>query len=349
MMRMRRLRWDLGKEGSCESVASNKLMDLHSDLLSRLEASVFDEVIPLELMRKGFKHVVAEILSKRDLQSHPDKLKEGGVGLQVFALFSRKSKLEDLFLQLSLFEVMSKLYRISQVRFKENLEEYPGEGLSALLMVEGLCPIDDRLELVPLLWEKGVRVFALTWNRVNPYASGAVVRGRRKGFGLGPLAPEILDVLDGLGAILDVSHLSDEGVEELLHLWRGGLLATHSNLRELRDHPRNISIPLAKAIADRGGMIGVNLYPDFLPEPSLEGVVRTVGYALDKVGRYAVALGGDLDGIPSTPEGFRDARDYVRLIELISDRYGEDVAERVGYLNALEFLRRNLPPRDGSR
>ena len=114
------------------------------------------------------------------------------------------------------------------------------------------------------MYEKGTRLMTLTWNYENclgyPNSRDASVMGRGlKKFGL-----ETIEQMNGLGMLVDVSHLSDGGFWDCIRHSSAPVVASHSNVRALCDCPRNLTDEMLKALGEKGGAAGLNFYPAFL-------------------------------------------------------------------------------------
>jgi len=134
--------------------------------------------------------------------------------------------------------------------------------------------------------------------------------------------------------LIDVSHLSDAGYWDLLDVAKGPVMASHSNARAVCDHPRNMTDEMIQAMADRGGVMGMNFAPGFVhpTRATLQGVVDHVDHIVSLVGPDHVGLGSDFDGIPYTPEGLEDVTRMPGITgELVGRGYSEeDVGKILG-------------------
>ncbi|MFY9416452.1 MAG: membrane dipeptidase, partial [bacterium] len=125
--------------------------------------------------------------------------------------------------------------------------------------------------------------------------------------GLTSLGLETVAAMNRLGMVVDVSHLSPAGFWDVLEHSRHPVIASHSNARGLHDHPRNLDDEQIKALAARGGVIGINFAPQFLgPGARLETVLDHIDYIARLAGCDCIGLGSDYDGIAATPGGLED-------------------------------------------
>ncbi len=209
----------------------------------------------------------------------------------------------------------------------------------ALLALEGPEAIGCDPERLPGLRQKGFFLTTLTWNRKNPLAGSHLT-----GEGLTGQGIAFARQAWALGMGVDVSHLSDKAFWQLAELGEGPILASHSNSRAVCGNSRNLTDDQFRAIRDRGGLVGVNLYSLFLCQDrpaTLTDVCRHMEHFLDLGGENCLALGGDLDGCDSLPQGFTGLDSYNRLGQTLQDAgFGDRLIEKIFYDNAAAFFRR---------
>ena len=140
----------------------------------------------------------------------------------------------------------------------------PREGkLAAILSVEGAQAIEERLDLLPELWDlHGVRSIAPAHFTSNGWADSSADQPRHGG--LSPCSAAVRSPrMNRLGMIVDVSHLSDDAFWQVLDASTAPVFASHSSARALHDHPRNLSDEMIRAIRDKDGIVGITWYPDY--------------------------------------------------------------------------------------
>lgn len=123
----------------------------------------------------------------------------------------------------------------------------------------------------------------------------------------------------------DPRRLDDAAAWDVVRLGLGPVIASHANSRAVCAHTRNLSDDLFRAIRDSGGVVGLNLYTDFLGGGGMDTVVRHVEHLLDLGGDRTLALGGDLDGCDTLGGGITGVQDYPKLYAAIKAR-GYDAA-----------------------
>jgi len=166
----------------------------------------------------------------------------------------------------------------------------------------------------------------------NQLADG--VADRRTGGGLSELGVQAIEELDRLGMIIDVSHLNDDGFWDVLEQTKNPIIASHSNSRTVCNHPRNMTDEMITALAENGGVMGMNFAPSFVhkTDATLEAVIDHIDHIVDLVGPDHVGLGSDYDGIPSTPRGLEDVTKMPDITrELVKREYSrEDIQKILG-------------------
>jgi len=158
---------------------------------------------------------------------------------------------------------------------------------------EGGGPLQDDLSLLRSFYRLGVRCIQPAWIYRNLIADGVWERtdGKLSNFGV-----EVINEMNRLGMIIDVSHMTDEGFWDVMEITRKPIIASHSNARSLCEHPRNLNDEQIKALAENGGVMGVNVGMVYKDKPStLEGILRHVDYIVNLVGVNHVGLIGDLN------------------------------------------------------
>lgn len=149
--------------------------------------------------------------------------------------------------------------------------------------------------------------------------------------------------MNELGIAVDVSHLSDGGFWDVAKYSRGPIIATHSNARAKRCVSRNLSDDMIRAIADSGGIIGINFYSDFLSDASVSRISDILDHCrhIIRVGGEAVlGIGTDFDGMDIELE-INGAADMPKLAQaLVTGGFSELQAERICYRNAEAFFGR---------
>jgi membrane dipeptidase len=152
--------------------------------------------------------------------------------------------------------------KIGLARTATEVRQLAASGkLAAILSVEGAQAIEERLDLLPELWDLGVRSIAPAHFTSNSWADSSADAASHGG--LSPLGREAIGIMNRLGMIVDVSHLSDAAFWDVLKASTAPIFASHSSARAIFDHPRNLTDDMIKAIADGGGLVGITWFPEY--------------------------------------------------------------------------------------
>lgn len=308
------------------------VVDLHCDVLAKLltgEASSFDGP------------------GAEALDVTYGRLVEAGTALQTFAVYLPKRVPQtfasilaavDLFYQ----QVLARP-NIVFVRTAADLAGCGPGRPGVLLSLEGADGLQGDFAALRLLSHLGLRMLGLTWNDANWAADGVM---EPRGGGLTRAGRELVRVCNDLGIIIDVSHLSERAFWETADMSSRPFVASHSNVRTVCDHPRNLTDEQIRAVIAGGGLIGLTFVPWFVkdgrhvrPEHLLPHIERV----LELGGEHCLALGSDYDGIDRHIDRLSSPGETAELLELLAGRYGEELAERIARGNAFRFLSNQLP------
>jgi membrane dipeptidase len=266
-------------------------VDLHGDILLDV----------LERRRNGERKVLET--------HHLPALRNGRVRVQVLPIYIWSEYLPEGALRQAMLmvdalyqEVAESSAHFALVHTRADLERVLREDKIALILgFEGADPLGRNVELIRTFYRLGLRVVSLTWNRANLYAQGLAEDAQS---GVTSLGTELLSLMNEVGIVLDLTHLSPSSFWSALKSFKGQVMASHSNAIGVCPHPRNLTDDQIRAVADRGGLIGLNLVPRFVGgDDLLEGVVRHAEYIRNLVGLQCLALGPDfINYLPAVKE-----------------------------------------------
>ena len=219
---------------------------------------------------------------------------------QIFAIWKNRKEMDETAPEeefLMLYERAAALLgeaggRICWCRTADDMEEAHRAGKAAAFL--SLEDVSIAGKYSTRLKELGFSFAMLTWNYENRYACGASSDQHR---GLTEEGKELTKYLIDQGIILDISHLSDRGAEDLMTLTDKPIIASHSNVRSVCSRPRNLPEGLIRELIRRQGLIGINFFAPFVGEnPQVEDLLRHMDVIFSLGGEDVLALGGDLDG-----------------------------------------------------
>lgn len=198
-------------------------------------------------------------------------LKQGGVDLQFFALWPnpKKGKGKKMFNQtVMLLDSLTAIFNRNDVTLLTDIKNFkPIAGKQYVAIgLEGGSALENKVENLTYLFKRGVRYMGLTWNNNLSWAGSAKqeVQGVRKG--LDSLGVRIVQKMNQLGMMIDVSHVGEQTFYDVLKHSTKPVIASHSSVYALCSHYRNLKDAQIKAIAKNNGVIGVNFFPTFLVE-----------------------------------------------------------------------------------
>jgi membrane dipeptidase len=165
--------------------------------------------------------------------------------------------------------------------------------IALVLALEGCEHVGTDLELFSLFFRLGVRIASFTHFGRTMLADGSAEDAT--GSRLTDAGVTAVDLMQEMGMLVDVSHLSKPGTEHVLEISTRPIIASHSSARALRDHHRNLSDDLLRSIAATGGVVGVNFFSWFLhdSEPDLAHIVDHIEHIAGVAGIDHVGLGPD--------------------------------------------------------
>lgn len=282
-------------------------------------------------------------LGERSEEGHLDlpRLREGGVTAQIFALFvspnciprgaARQSlRLLDVFYQ----ELEENANQLTLATSASDIERAKVEGkVAGVLSLEGAEALEGDLGVLRAFYKLGVRNIGLTWNLRNAAADG--VDEMRCSSGLSNFGVQLVQEMNRLGIMVDISHLSPSGVRDVLHVSEAPVIASHSNAYALCPHRRNLTDEQLEGVASKGGVVGVTFVPNFVTEDgnqaTLKGVLDQIDYMVEKMGVDHVGLGSDFDGFSnSNVQGLEDVTRLPRLTAGLVERgYGEEDVKKI--------------------
>jgi microsomal dipeptidase-like Zn-dependent dipeptidase len=206
-----------------------------------------------------------------------------------------------------------------------------------LLGFQNTAPIEDDPRLLEVFWTLGIRVIQLTYNHQNAVGGSCF---EPHDSGLSRFGHAVVSEMNRLGLLIDCSHVGDRTTRETIDASSAPVAITHANPRWFCDHPRNKPDDVLAALAARGGVVGVTLYPTFIGGAGvrLAEFAGMVARLVDQLGSDHVAIGTDLArkwsdadlvalrhgrqvrnpppaSWPEWPPWFRSAADLPRVIE----------------------------------
>ena len=282
---------------------------------------------------------------------HLDDLKKGEVEGVFCACFFRGDEsyadMQKMILHAN--EVLDTEETTVKVTKKEDLD-IPNK-IHAVISVEGMCGIGENVEEeIDWLYEHNVKVASLVWNESNQLADGWPNNPLR---GLSDKGIKAVEKLNEHNIVIDVSHINEAGFWDIVRLSDKPVIATHSNARSLCNHQRNLTDQQIRAIALKGGLIGLNAARHFISEDEDSCNAATLAkhgrYIADLVGVEHLAFGFDYMnflggyGADSMADDLKSAADTQNLVKALkAENFSDEEIEMIAYGNVENLLKKFL-------
>ncbi len=223
-------------------------------------------------------------------------------------------------------------------------------ALAALLHVEGCEGIGAGLDELHVLHAAGLRSLGPVWSRDNIFGHGVPFNfpaSPDTGPGLTDAGRRLVAECDRLGVLVDLAHLNEKGFWDVAEVSAKPLVSTHSAAHALCPATRNLTDRQLDAMAERGGLVGLNFGVGFLradgmknPDMPVEQMIRHLDHLIARLGEGGVALGSDFDGT-MVPDWMTSAADLPKLVAgMAAAGYGAALIERLCWSNWMDLLRR---------
>ncbi|CAN5260606.1 dipeptidase [soil metagenome] len=205
------------------------------------------------------------------------RMKEGGVTAEFFSVYVDRSYARDGGAARRALDMIDYVYRAAEQRPNELVMAYSvadirrakkGGKIAALMGIEGGHAIEDSLMALRDFYRLGIRYMTLTHNNTNNWADACCDEAKHNG--LSDFGKEVIKEMNRIGMLIDISHISDKTMSDVLDSTRAPVFASHSSARALADRPRNIPDDLLRRIAKNGGVVMVNFYPAFIDQKIID-------------------------------------------------------------------------------
>ncbi|MCR8656335.1 dipeptidase [Paenibacillus endoradicis] len=304
-------------------------IDFHCDVLSKM---LVDHTIAFD----------ADDFSAR-IDVTLNRLLKSDYMIQVFAIYIPSERNKDILTILKCVEIFyEKIISHPNVIFVDSAIDVERckatNKVGAILSIEGVDGLQGHVYLASILHRLGVRFAGLTWNAMNWAADGVL---EPQGSGLSSLGHDFVRKCNQLGITIDVSHLSEKSFWDVYHTSTEPIIASHSNVRAICDHPRNLTDEQIKAIIERDGLIGLTFVPWFVIEEemaTIDDLIPHIDHILNLGGENHIMFGSDFDGIDKYIDGLTNPSHLVHLEEILHQHYDHELVEKIMWRNAYQFL-----------
>ncbi len=291
----------------------------------------------------------------KDGQIDIPRARDGGVNVLLFAMYvspHHRARLRRLLQMLDAFytEVEANPDTIAlATNYDEIIYALKAKKIAAIITIEGGEPLEEDIGALRMMYRLGVRSLTLTHFPRNELGDGS---GADSGSHLSKFGREVVEEMNRLGMLIDISHLNETGFWDVMELSQDPVLASHSNCRALCSHHRNLTDDQIKALADNGGVMNLSFCAGFIKEGvnnretlykvTLNDWLDHLDHAVNLVGPNHIGLGSDLDGGCGFP-GLDDVTMFPELTRgMISRGYADHEIKKILGTNDLRVFKKVL-------
>ncbi|KAM3625123.1 uncharacterized protein V6R79_007098 [Siganus canaliculatus] len=213
--------------------------------------------------------------------------------------------------------------------------------IACLISIEGGHSIDSSLPTLRMFYQLGVRSMALTHTCNTPWAESSSKLYnvyQRQNNSLTVFGKAVVDEMNRLGMIVDLSHTSWDTASAVLKHSKAPVIFSHSSAHSICAHGRNVPDWLLHKLKEKNGLIMVNLHNNFISckdKANISNVADHFDHIKKVIGAESIGIGGDFEGAKRFPQGLEDVSKYPNLIqELLQRKWTED--------ELADVLRRNF-------
>lgn len=231
------------------------VVDTHNDILSMMTDDNYD----LGVSSAGKYHT--------DIT----RMKQGGLTAEFFSVYIDRSYARDGGSARRTLDMIDHVYRAAERYPNDLMMSYSTADIrrakkqnriAALMGIEGGHALEDSLMALRDFYRLGIRYMTLTHNNTNNWADACCDTAKHNG--LSDFGKDVVREMNRIGMLVDISHVSDKTMSDVLEVSTAPVIASHSSARALGDRPRNIPDDLLQRIGKNGGVVMVNFYPGFI-------------------------------------------------------------------------------------
>lgn len=339
----------------------------------------------IRTLNKNPRNVEGFDISKRQSgDTDIPRLREGMVGGQFWSVYIpanissgyTKAQMEQIDIALRMIELYPNDFELAKTS-DDVMRIFKSGKIAGLLGMEGGKAIENSLAALRLFYRLGVRYLGLTHNVTTDWADAALDTAKHDG--LSVFGEEVIREMNRLGMLVDLSHSSDATIDDVLRVSVSPVICSHSNARTLANHKRNVPDSLLIKLKQNGGVIMVNIIPNYTsqklldwdkkldaylkdvrgreqrdakrkefaainPKPIvlLSDVAEHMVYIKNLIGIDHIGIGADFYGDGDTVEDMKDVSGYPKLIaELVKRGWSDEDIKKVAGKNVLRVLKQN--------
>ncbi|MGX8834970.1 dipeptidase [Amedibacillus sp. YH-ame6] len=268
---------------------------------------------------------------------HYPKMKQGGIDTTaIVCCFSSSETWQDMMEQV--------LYVNASIERSGHYSFGYDKDIRVFIALEGMCGIRDQVrKKIQWLYQHNVRMASLCWNDHNALACGA----KSGNMPLSDLGIECIEAMNEVHMAIDVSHCCEWNFYDIQRISTTPILATHSNVKGLFHHYRNLSDPQIQVIQEHGGILGALPVRWFVTrdesKQTLKEFIKIIDYIKERFGTQLIALGFDFMDYMDDPTCMVKGLDSVAHIQnlanqLLEHGYSQEEVETICFGNANRYM-----------
>jgi membrane dipeptidase len=319
--------------------AAHPPIDLHADTL------MWSRWISYDLHKRH-----EPPLPRAALGGHVDlpRMRDGGMSAQFFGLVSLplanrvKGMARVIHEQIDALEaqITRKPGALRLVRKAHEIATSNATGeLCALLGIEGAHALEGDLDNVERFARRGVRYIGFLHFSENEAGFPAYGNGRSVASGLTRWGHELVERCEAHDVLVDLAHINKQGFLDVCAIAKKPPIVSHTGVLGAFEHWRNIDDAQLRAVADKGGVVGVIFCPRFVGGEGLDPVIKHLKHIVDVVGEDAAALGSDWDGFIVPTQPLKDPRGLPLLTDaMLAGGFSREAVGKILHDNVMRVL-----------
>ncbi|XP_064168566.1 dipeptidase 1-like [Anguilla rostrata] len=321
---------DRNKDKALKLMKQTPLIDGHNDL-------------PWQI-RKQFNNQLSKVDLNTIQTTHTNipKIKEGHLAAQFWSAYvpcdtQHKDAVRQTLDQIDIIHRMCDAYPESfmfATSSQDIMEAFIQNKTASLIGVEGGHSIDSSLGILRIMYRLGVRYLTLTHSCNTPWVDNWKVDTGTEApvhNGLSPFGKQVIKEMNRLGMLIDLAHVSEKVMNQVLDLSKAPVIFSHSSAYSLCQHKRNVPDAVLKRVRDKAGIVMVNFYNDYVTcsqTANLSQVADHFDHIKKVAGHTVIGFGSDYDGVRRVPKGLEDVSKFPDLVAELLRRGWNDTEVR---------------------